>query len=114
MIVQSLILSHFRNYESLHIPFAPGVNVILGQNAQGKTNLLEALYLCAALRSFRTRRDSEMIRFHAPYGYVKLMYQSMPEQMRVEPYEMEMVLRSDQRKRVKQNGVSKTKISEVM
>ena len=59
MILQELQLSHYRNYEELAVTFAPGINVLIGENAQGKTNLLEAIYLLAFTKSHRTAKDRE-------------------------------------------------------
>ena len=61
MTVRSLSLRHFRNYERLDVSFADGLNVLCGENAQGKTNILEAIFLCSAGRSHRTARDAEMV-----------------------------------------------------
>jgi len=61
MNVSSIELTHFRNYEKLKINIQPGFNVFYGFNAQGKTNILEAVYLCACARSHRTSRDTDMI-----------------------------------------------------
>lgn len=63
MMIHSLELQDFRNYEKLKIDFAEHTNILYGDNAQGKTNILEALYLCATSRSHRNSRDREMIRF---------------------------------------------------
>lgn len=63
MYVKELELKNFRNYESLDLEFDPRINLITGRNAQGKTNLIEAVYLISMGRSFRAGRDSEMIRF---------------------------------------------------
>ena len=63
MNVGSLTLRGFRNYGEAEVRFDAGINVISGRNAQGKTNLLEAVYLLAAGRSFRTRFDRELIGF---------------------------------------------------
>ena len=63
-----LSLTGFRNYESFSCDFAPGVNLILGQNAQGKTNLLEAIGYLSAGYAFRTRKEAELIRFGADYA----------------------------------------------
>ena len=45
MIIESIELKNYRNYEELHLEFSPGTNIFYGNNAQGKTNILEALYL---------------------------------------------------------------------
>ena len=63
MRVDALRLRCFRNYAGAEVDFSPEINVISGENAQGKTNLLEAVYLLAAGRSFRTRYDRELISF---------------------------------------------------
>lgn len=63
MIVKKIALNGFRNYDFETAEFAPGTNVICGENAQGKTNLLEAVYMLSAGRSFRTRFDRELIGF---------------------------------------------------
>lgn len=62
MHLSALQLQSFRNYCSLRIDFSPGLNVIYGDNAQGKTNLLEAIYFLATGKSHRTSRDQELIR----------------------------------------------------
>jgi DNA replication and repair protein RecF len=63
MIIESLELKNFRNYEKLHMEFSPGTNLLYGDNAQGKTNILEALYVCATTRSHRGSKDKEVIEF---------------------------------------------------
>lgn len=61
MILTELRLHHFRNYQDLTVHFAPGVNVLIGHNAQGKTNMLEAIYALSLTRSHRTNNDRELI-----------------------------------------------------
>ena len=63
MIVKKIALNGFRNYDFETAEFAPGTNVICGENAQGQTNLLEAVYMLSTGRSFRTRFDRELIGF---------------------------------------------------
>ena len=63
MRIDSIELEGFRNYESARAEFIPGVNVIIGDNAEGKTNLLESIYILAAGRSFRAKSDKELIGF---------------------------------------------------
>ena len=63
MIVRRIALNGFRNYEFETVDFIDGTNVIAGQNAQGKTNLLEAVYMLSCGRSFRTRFDRELVGF---------------------------------------------------
>lgn len=62
MFIKSLQLSNFRNYESLSLEFSKGVNLLFGDNAQGKTNILEAIFVAATTKSLRGSKDREMIR----------------------------------------------------
>ncbi|WP_067930450.1 DNA replication/repair protein RecF [Alicyclobacillus kakegawensis] len=65
MVIEQLTLSDFRNYTRQQLEFSPGVNVLLGENGQGKTNVLEAIYLLAVGKSHRTSRDGDLIRHGA-------------------------------------------------
>ena len=67
MYISSLTLKNFRNYKSEKIEFSPLTNLIYGNNAQGKTNILEAVYLFAHGRSHRAKADREMIRFGSEF-----------------------------------------------
>lgn len=71
MIVQSLRLSEYRNFESLTLNFSPGTNIFYGENAQGKTNILEALYVTATTKSHRGVHDSDLIRFGYQEGHIQ-------------------------------------------
>ena len=72
MYVSELKLDRFRNYDSLDLAFSPGTNLFYGENAQGKTNILEAVYFCGTTRSHRTSKDSEMIRFGAQEAHLRM------------------------------------------
>jgi len=69
--VRSLRLSQFRNYGSLEVEFHPQLNLFLGPNAQGKTNILEALFVLSTTKSFRAATDEEMIQFGAQQGAIE-------------------------------------------
>ena len=68
MRLDSIQLRNFRNYEELNLEFDPGVNLIVGRNAQGKTNLLEAISYLGSGKSFRAQRTMEMVRFGADFA----------------------------------------------
>ncbi|MBA2174729.1 DNA replication/repair protein RecF [Halobacillus locisalis] len=71
MYIQELSLRSYRNYDQLSLSFDHKINVIIGENAQGKTNLMEAIYVLAFARSHRTPRDKELIQWDAEYGKIK-------------------------------------------
>ncbi len=68
MRLDSITLRNFRNYEEAALSFASGVNLIVGDNAQGKTNLLEAIAYLGSGKSFRAQKTAEMVRFSADFG----------------------------------------------
>ncbi|RYL94184.1 DNA replication/repair protein RecF [Sporolactobacillus sp. THM19-2] len=71
MILKSIELTNFRNYDRQKLSFSPMVNVFLGENAQGKTNLLEAIYVLALAKSVRTSHDKDLIKWDEDYGKIK-------------------------------------------
>ena len=68
MNIKNLKLRNFRNYKDLSIDFGPDVSVLFGENGQGKTNILEAVYLCSCLRSHRTSKDKDLIKVVSGLG----------------------------------------------
>ena len=71
MVLNSIQLRDFRNYETLRLDFEPGVNLIVGDNAQGKTNLLEAVSYLGSGKSFRAQKTGEMVRFGADFADIE-------------------------------------------
>ena len=65
MFIKRLQMLNYRNYNALDIGLGPHVNVFMGDNAQGKTNILEGIYYCAFARSHRTSKDRELINWNA-------------------------------------------------
>lgn len=72
MIIKSLELMDYRNYKNLQIAFSEGTNILYGDNAQGKTNILESIYVCATTKSHRGSRDKEMIRFEKEDAHIRM------------------------------------------
>ena len=71
MNIRSIELKNFRNYENLEISFDEGTNILFGDNAQGKTNILEAAYMSGTTKSHKGSRDREMIRFGEEEAHLK-------------------------------------------
>ena len=109
MLVTELQLKHYRSYKACTLAPYEGVNVLLGDNGQGKTNVLEALYLCCTGRSHRTRQDRELIRWGADFASVKA------EALRRDgSHQVELVLPAAGRRRIKIAGQEASKSGELM
>lgn len=103
MRIDRLLLNGFRNYEYQWAEFDPGINVITGENAQGKTNLLEAVYLLGTGKSFRTRFDREMVHFDFSSAEILADIHAVGRKQTVR-----MVLRPGVRKSITVNGAKAT------
>ena len=103
MIVRRIALNGWRNYAFAAAEFSPGTNVITGENAQGKTNLLEAVYLLTGGKSFRTRFDRELIGFGCDSAEILADVVSHEREQTVR-----ILLRSGVRKQITVNSVKKT------
>ena len=108
MFIESIELSDYRNYSHLHIDFHKGTNVLYGDNAQGKTNILEAVYVCSTTKSHRGSKDKEIIRFGADESHIKMMVRRDGI-----PYRIDMHLKKNKAKGVAVNGVPIKKASEL-
>lgn len=109
MYLSSLQLQSFRNYDSLSIRFSPGLNVIHGDNAQGKTNLLEAIYYLATGKSHRTSRDQDLIQ----EGRESLLARAQVVRKTGE-IELELRYGLQSRKQLKINGIAERKIARLV
>ena len=72
MYIDSLELSKYRNYDDLNISFDPGITILYGNNAQGKTNILEAVYIAGTTKSHRGSKDKEIIQFEEEEAHIRL------------------------------------------
>ena len=102
-------LKHYRSYEACALAPCEGVNVLLGDNGQGKTNILEALYLCCTGRSHRTRQDRELIRWGADFASVKA-----EAQRRDGSHQVEIILPAQGRRKLKIAGQEVSRSGELM
>jgi len=109
MPIQSVELTDYRNFDSIEVAFSPGVNVITGQNAQGKTNLLEALFYFSTLKSFRSQKDTFLIRHDQQTAYLSERMNNGRRDFR-----MEISLLRDRGKTILLNGIPQKKVSEII
>ena len=71
MILKSVALNHFRNYSDLSLEFDKGTNILYGDNAQGKTNVLESVYVSGTTRSHKGSKDRELIQFGEEEAHIR-------------------------------------------
>ncbi len=109
MHITQVRLKDFRSYEACVLAPCEGVNVLLGDNGQGKTNVLEALYLCCTGRSHRTRQDRELIRWGADFASVRA-----EAERRDGSHQVELILPALGRRRLKIAGQEASKSGELM
>ncbi|MBK5245693.1 MAG: DNA replication/repair protein RecF [Peptostreptococcaceae bacterium] len=108
MFIKKIELNNFRNYIHLDMDFHKKVNILLGKNAQGKTNLVEAIYFTSIGKSFRTNKDNEMIGFDGEFARVKIIAEKNEE-----PLELELLIKKEG-KEVKKEGYKLSKTSEML
>ena len=73
MYIKSLELLNYRNYQNLQLDFDKGTNIFYGDNAQGKTNILESVYICGTTKSHKGSKDKEIIRFGEEESHIRMM-----------------------------------------
>ena len=108
MYIQSLELSNFRNYSNLIIEFDSGTNILYGNNAQGKTNILESIYLAGTAKSHRGARDREIISFNEQEAHIKAIIRKNNVPIRID-----MHLKKNKSKGIAINGIPIRKASEL-
>lgn len=108
MVIESIELQNFRNYEELDMEFDKGTNILYGDNAQGKTNILEAVYLSGTSKSHKGSKDRDMIRFGTEESHIKtrILKNNIP-------YRIDMHLKKNRPKGIAVNGIPIKKASEL-
>ena len=109
MFIKEIYLKNFRNYDEQKIELNESANVFFGNNAQGKTNILEALYFCALGRSFRTHKESELINFKDSFSNIVVNYEKNNRDNCIE-----ISLNKKNSKVIKFNGIKLSKNSELV
>ncbi|MCC8026581.1 MAG: DNA replication/repair protein RecF [Clostridium sp.] len=108
MIIESIELKNYRNYQELHMEFNQGTNILYGDNAQGKTNILEAVYVCCTSKSHKSAKDRDIIRFDQDESHIKLQVRKNNV-----PYRLDMHLKKNKPKGIAINGIPIRKASEL-
>lgn len=108
MIVKQIELNNFRNYEILSLPLSEEINILYGDNAQGKTNILEAIYLCSTTKSHKGSKDREMIRLGTEEAHVRMKLKKADI-----PHKVDMHLKKNKSKGVAIDGIPIRKSSEL-
>lgn len=107
MNIKKIKLEHFRNYQNQEIEFNPGINIFYGDNAQGKTNIIESIFLCSLGKSFRTKKDKELIQFNELSTTVEIGYEKQDRMGQI-------MAKIGEKKEFFINGVKQTKVSDIL
>lgn len=100
MIVKQIELHNFRNYESLNLPLFDQINIFYGDNAQGKTNILESVYVCSTTKSHKGSKDRDMIRHGEEEGHIRMHLEKKGV-----PHRIDMHLKKNKTKGVAIDGI---------
>ena len=107
MYIEKIRLQNFRNYENLEIDLNKNINIIYGENAQGKTNIIESIFLCAFGKSFRTSKEKEMIKFNEEKSLIEAFYQKKDRDGKIK-------IELGNKKQISLNGIKIKKLSELL
>ena len=108
MRIRSVEFSNFRNYKSLKAEFGEGINLLYGDNAQGKTNILEGIYICSTSRSHRRSSDRELILFGEKEAHIRLILEKKNDLHKIDIH-----YRKDNKKGIAIDGIPVRKASEM-
>ena len=107
MLITSLKLQNFRNYTELDVKYNENINIIYGDNAQGKTNMLEAVFISSIGKSFRTKKDRELIKFNENFSIIEVNFAKSDRKGNVK-------VEISDKKNIFINGVKVKKLSELL
>ncbi len=107
MYINKIYLEKFRNYKDQDIEFCPNINIIFGNNAQGKTNIIEAIYICSLGKSFRAKKEKDLINFNEEFAKVKIDYYKENRNNSIE-------FNLDDKKQFISNGIKQNKVSDIV
>lgn len=108
MILKSVALNHFRNYKDLYLEFDEKTNILYGDNAQGKTNILESVYVSGTTRSHRGSKDRELITFGEEEAHIRTVIEKKEKE-----YQIDMHIKKNRSKGIAVNKIPIKKASEL-
>lgn len=107
MWIKKIKINNFRNYEKEEIDLEKKINIFYGQNAQGKTNIIEAIFLCSLGKSFRTKKDKELIKLNEQNAIVEVEYEKSDRDGKIK-------IEIGNKKNIYLNGIKIKKLSELL
>lgn len=107
MWINNVKIKNFRNYTDENINLNKNINVFYGENAQGKTNIIESIFLCGIGKSFRTKKDAEMINFNSSNSIIEVEYQKSDRDGKIK-------IELGTKKNIYLNGIKLKKLSELI
>jgi DNA replication and repair protein RecF len=107
MWIKNIKLSNFRNYDNEIINFSENINIFYGENAQGKTNIIEAIFLCSLGKSFRAKKDLEMIKLNEKNSTVEIEFEKSDREGKIK-------IELGNKKNIFLNGIRIRKLSELL
>lgn len=109
MYIKNIMVLNYRNYDQISIDLGENVNIFMGDNAQGKTNILEAMYYCGFARSHRTNRDKELVKWDKEKAYISINVSKKRLDKKID-----ISILKDGRKAIKVNSIKINKIGELV
>ena len=109
MLIKRISLNNYRNYNNIEIEFGESSNILYGDNAQGKTNILESIYMCGTTRSHQGSKDRDIIKIGENESHIKMYIEKNGLEHRID-----MHLRKNKSKGIAINGVPIKKSAELV
>ena len=107
MWIKKIKINNFRNYKKQEINLNKNINIFFGENAQGKTNIIESIYLCSMGKSFRAKKDKEMINLNSENAIIEIEYQKNDREGKIK-------IELNNKKNIYLNGIKIKKLSELL
>lgn len=107
MWIKNIKIKNFRNYNKEEINLEKNINIFYGENAQGKTNIIEAIFLCSLGKSFRAKKDSEMIKLNEEKSTIEIEFEKSDRDGKIK-------IELGNKKEIYLNGIKIKKLSELL